>query len=197
MDKGKNVMNQLTRRALVLVCALIARVLLALSFLAPLTYWVGLAFSNLLTSFVDGFLPFPPYPSDPTGAMLWVGGRVVIGIVMFVVFWCVSRGVYLVSEYCRVGSAQGVREALQAAAEAQQAEAEKARKANEEELGTLISISVHETRPLTLVETDQGYYSIRGVPTKVLKGSAIRRVGRDLVFDHGQGNTQRFPLFAE
>lgn len=83
------------------------------------------------------------------------------------VLWCVSRGVYLVSEYCRAaGSAQGVREALQAAAEAQQAEAEKARKANEEELGTLISISVHETRPLTLVETDQGYYSIRGVPQR-------------------------------
>ncbi|RON41397.1 hypothetical protein BK666_24645 [Pseudomonas frederiksbergensis] len=190
-------MNKLTRRALVIVCAFITRALLALSLLAPLTYLVGLAFNNFLTTYVHGIFPFPPYPTDHIGGVLWIGGHAIIAIVMFAILWGAARGVYLASEYLRVGSAQGVREALQAAAAAQQAKAEAARKANEEELGTLISISVHASRPITLVETDQGFYSIRGIPTKALKGSAIRRIGRDLVIDHGQGNTQRYPLFAE
>jgi hypothetical protein len=190
-------MNKLTRRALVIVCAFITRALLVLSLVAPITYVAGLAFSNFLTSYVKGIFHYPPYPTEPQAIVLWIAGHAIIALAMFASLWSVARGVYLVGEYCRVGSAQGVREALQAAAAAQQAEAEAARKANEEELGTLISISVHTSRPITLVETDQGYYPIRGIPTKALKGSAIRRIGRDLVIDHGQGNTQRFPLFSE
>lgn len=76
--------------------------------------------------------------------------------------------------------------------------AEKLKKATSKtlELGTLISVTVGGSRSnaTTTVVTDQGFYFIQGIPDALKAGSAVRQVGNDIVFDHGQGNTKRYPM---
>lgn len=60
------------------------------------------------------------------------------------------------------------------------------------ELGTLISVTVGGS--VSTIETDQGFYFIHGIPDALKAGSAVRQVGNDIVFDHGQGNTKHYPL---
>lgn len=60
------------------------------------------------------------------------------------------------------------------------------------ELGILISVTAG--RAATTITTDQGFFFIHGIPNALQTGSVVRQIGNDIVFDHGKGNTKRYPL---
>lgn len=65
------------------------------------------------------------------------------------------------------------------------------------ELGTLIGVTVNNggffTSTTTTIQTDKGFYFVYGRTDTLQAGSAVRLEGDEIVVDHVQGNTQRYP----